>query len=216
MGTAEAAEVIPSGVYRIDLGNDWFYLGSACNLKRREAVHRSTLRTGNHFNRVAQRVFDKYGEYSFTVLGRYPANEIIEQEQILLDKHGVDPKCANIAPMAGNCQGVKHTDDTKRKVSLAGRGKKTSPETRAKMSASAIGKKKSPEHRAAMMGRKCSAETRAKMSATLKGRTISPEWRQKIAAGNTGRKHSDETKTKISAAKTKYWARVREAAAAAL
>ena len=199
MGTAEAAEVIPSGVYRIDLGNDWFYLGSACNLKQREAVHRSTLRTGNHFNRVAQRVFDKYGEYSFTVLGRYPVNEIIEQEQILLDKHGVDSKCANIAPMAGNCQGVKHTDDTKRKVSLAGKGKKTSP-----------------ENRAAMMGRKCSAETRAKMSAALKGRTISPEWRQKIAAGNTGRKHSDETKAKMSAAKTAYWARIRQAAAAAL
>jgi len=216
MGTADAAEVIPSGVYRIDLGGGWFYLGSACDLKRREAVHRSTLRTGNHFNRVAQRVFNKYGEYSFTVLGRYPANEIIAQEQILLDEHAADMKCANIAPMAGNCQGVKHTDHTKRKVSLAGKGKKTSLETRAKMSAAATGKKKSPEHRAAMMGRKCSPETRMKISAAVKGRTMSAEWRQKIAVGNTGRKHSDETKAKMSAAGIAWRARRRQAAATAL
>ena len=244
MGTAEAAEVIPSGVYRIDLGNDWFYVGSACNLKQRERQHRSALRRGDHDNQIVQRAFNKYAEFIFTVLGRYAVDEIIGQEQILLDAHRDDAKCANIAIVAANgMSGRKHSPESRAKMSVSRTGRVISAEWRAALSAAGKGKKKPPrtlEQRTAaslaQTGRIPSHATRAKMSATRKGRPmppftaehraamsaarkgkkLSPEHCAAISAAGMGRKHSDETKKKMSTAATEWRARRREAAAAAL
>jgi len=238
MGTAEAAEVIKSGVYRIDLGGGRYYVGSACDLKRREVVHRSYLRCAGHHNRAAQRAFNKYGVFVFTVLGRYPVDEILLQEQILLDAHFADPKCANFAPTAGNCLGRKCSDATRAKISTANKGKKRSREHCAAISAAHTGKKLSPEHRAAQtagrtgmkyspshcaaisasqVGRKHTAASRAKMSLAHAGKSRKPhtaQTRAKISAAATGRKHSHETRAKIRAAWA-HWREVRAATAAA-
>jgi group I intron endonuclease len=213
MGTEDAAGVMKSGVYRIDLGGGWFYVGSSVDLARREYDHRRLLRRGIHTNIIAQRAYDKYGYFSFTVLKRYPVDGILKGEQALLDAHFSDQKCANIARVAGS--------PTK--------GLKTSDETKAKIRAATIGRKKSPEHRAAMMGRKLSKETREKIRIAATGRKLSDEHRATL----TGRKRSDQTRKNISdalmgrklsaehcaalsAAQTARWARLREAAAAAL
>jgi len=229
MGTEDAAEVLKSGVYRIDLGNGWFYVGSASDLKQRERQHRRELERGSHCNIIVQRVYGKYRQFTFTILGRYPTNEILDREQCLLDEHCQDDKCANIAPVAGSCLGVKHSAETRANMSAAAKQRirrPHTPETRAAISAAKTGKKLSSEHcaklSAAQTGKKrkpLTSEHRAKISRAHTGMKHSDESRAKISAVQIGKKmppRTPEHRAKISAAKTEYWARVREAAAAAL
>jgi group I intron endonuclease len=213
MGTPDAAEVIKSGVYRIDLGNEWYYVGSACNLKQRERQHRSDLRRGVHCNQIMQRAYDKYGQFSFMVLGRYAVDEILGQEQALLDEHCGNAKCANIALVVGSSLGVKRSDKARANMSAAAsRRPPTTDEARANMSAARKGKRRppfTPEWRsnigAAGLGRKASDETRAKMSIAQTGRKMPPcstEWRLAQSAAQTGKKASDATRAKMSASRT--------------
>ena len=183
-----------SGVYRIDLGGGWFYVGSSQHLAVRKTDHLRALRRGDHCNSIMQSVFNKYGLFEFAVIGLYPKDEIIEREQELLDEHSADPKCANIALRAagGPMAGRKFTAEHRAAMSASGRGRiftaehraaisagrtgiKMAPrsdEYRAMMSAATKGKKKSPAHRAAMRGRKYSAETLAKMSVSQTARWV--------------------------------------------
>ena len=210
MGTAEVAEVLKSGVYRIDLGGGWFYIGSSNDLNKRKLRHHGDLRRGKHCNQIAQRVFDKYGVFNFSVIGRYSIDRILRQEQILLDAYCHDPKCANIATVAGiSMSGRKHSDESRDKMSAAKIDKKMPPftiEHRSALSIALIGKKKPPRsnehrasHRAAMIGRKLSDEHRVALS----------------AAHATRPPHSIDTRAKISAANTARWARWRAARVAA-
>jgi group I intron endonuclease len=244
MGTEDAAGVMKSGVYRIDLGGGWFYVGSSVDLPKRQRQHIRALRRGDHDNSIIQRVFHKYGTFNFVVLGRFPIDAILEQEQLLLDEHCGDPKCANMALVVGNpMTGRKHSPESRAKMSATRKGRTISLEWRAALSAAGKGKKKPPrtlEQRAAaslaQAGRIPSDATRQKMSATRKGRAMPPftsehraamsaarkgkklsaEHRAALSAAGIGRKHSDETKKKMSLAATAWRARVREAAAAAL
>ena len=194
-----------SGTYRIDLGGGWFYVGSATDLNRRRSSHENELRRGVHCNHIMQRVFDKHGGFEFTVLGRYPTGQIIEREQLLLDEHCGDPKCANLAVVAGSpMAGRKASDETRAKVSAALRGRKVSTETRAKISSSTTGREVSEVTRtklsASLKGRIISTETRAKISAAKTGRKASAAHCAAIGAASKGRKVSPETRAKISAA----------------
>lgn len=90
--------------------------------------------------------------------------------------------------------GKHHSEETKRKMSLAKIGKKGkthSPQTRRKISESQKGDK---NH---FFGKHHSEETRRKMSESLKGRT-SP---------NKGKPMSEEQKRKLSLARKAYWAK---------
>ena len=107
------------------------------------------------------------------------------------------------------------TEETRKKLSEAGKGRIVSEETRRKLSKALkgknIGRKLSEEHRQkiseAGKGRVVSEETRRKISEAGKGRKLSEEHRQKISEVNKGNKHhkgkyhSEETKQKISEAR---------------
>ena len=177
-----------SGVYRIDLGSGWFYVGSSNNLARRKLEHRQAFVRGNHGNRVAQNVFNKYGEFCFTILGLYPVSEIIEREQELLDAYHGDPKCANIASDAGR--------------SMAGR--KFTAEHRARISTALKGIKRTPEQCDAQRLRRHSPESLKKIGDASRGRGAgvkkSPAHRDAIAAALTGNKHTPERRANMVAA----------------
>ncbi len=171
--------MLKSGVYRIDLGNGWFYVGSTCDFNRRERDHRNSLERGDHCNPAMQNVYNKHSQFLFTVLGRYPVDQILEREQVLLDQYCGRPKCANMAPTAGNRLGLKHSDEARARISAA--AKRMSPESRAewiaKVSAAQVGKKKSPEH--------CAAISAARTG--RKRAPFSPEWRAAMSAAQTAR-----------------------------
>jgi group I intron endonuclease len=157
-----------SGIYRIDLGNGWFYIGSAQNLERRKRQHRSALDRKDHFNRVMQRCWNKYGIFEFVILQKCATDELIIYEQTHLDKHFDNPRNVNLASTAGSSLGNIHSIETKAKMSAAGKRRRQSAETRAKISAK-------------LTGRVLSVETRAKMSEANRRRVLSNETRAKIS-----------------------------------
>ena len=181
-----------SGVYRIDLGNGRFYIGSALDLRKREQKHRSQLKLGDHPTRIVQSAFNLRGVFDFKVIGLCAVDELLAHEQVLLDEHFDDPRCANLLATAGSCLGMKHSPEAKAKISAGNLGKKSSPEARANMTAARVG---------INVGRKHSAKSRANMSAGQTGRTMSPETRAKISAAHKGMKASPETRAKMSAAR---------------
>jgi len=79
--------------------------------------------------------------------------------------------------------GLKHTPETKKKLSDMGKGRKLSPETKNKMSESLYNR---------------TPETRAKMVEGMIGHNVSDETKAKISAANKGKIRSAETRAKIS------------------
>lgn len=159
------------GVYKIvNTVNDYFYIGSAVNLKRRKTRHFSELRNQKHNNARLQAAWNKYGESSFT----FEVVEYVEDVQLLYDVedrwltgHVGKQYCYNIgmaaiSPMLGlkgelsPTWGYRHTEEAKEKIAAAGRGRPVSEEARAKRSAK-------------LKGREISLEQRVRISKTLSG-----------------------------------------------
>ena len=186
-----------SGIYRIELGNGYFYIGSSVDLAKREHEHRANLRQGNHDNQVVQNCWNKYGVFDFTVLEVCEKSELLLREQVWIDKNFSDPRNTNIAPTAGSSLGYKHSTEALAKISAVAQNR--SEDTRLNMSA-------------AQKGKTHSAETKDKMSAALKGKVKparSDEHRANISAWQIGRVLSAEHRANISAANRRRWARVR-------
>ncbi len=194
-----------AGVYLITNDNNGkVYVGSAVRLSRRCNEHISLLRGGNHPNRHLQRSWDKHGAdaFSFSVLevvDEIP--ELIPCEQKWLDLHMGVGEVYNICMTAGSTLGMKHSEESKRLISIAHKGRVASPETLAKMSA-------------AQTGRVFSDETRRKMSEVALGRRHTEETRARMSKSGMGRKTSEESIAKRLATKAALPQEVRDASEA--
>ena len=142
----EVPTMAKSGIYRINLGNGWFYIGSSANMGGRKQNHLSDLNRQKHCNQKMQAIYNKYQVFKFEVLFECAIEELIIKEQVLLDAHFTDGKCANICPTAGSSLGYKHSAESRAKMSVAKQN--VSAETRAKISTALKGVPKSDEHRA--------------------------------------------------------------------
>lgn len=95
------------------------------------------------------------------------------------------------------------SDEARRCISQKNAGRKHTEETRRKNSEARKGKPLAPEHAAkigdSLRGRVVSEETRRKISESHKGKKIPPEVVARVRAANQGRKRSDEFKAKVSA-----------------
>src|SRR5690242_6450435 len=131
-----------SGIYEIiNTINGYRYIGSAVDINRRWRNHKSLLNQNQHPNIHLQRAWNKYGaeSFQFKIIEQCFAFALINREQYWIDK--IKPQY-NILPRAGNSLGLKHTDESKAKISKVHTGRKHAPETRLKMSAWQIGKKR--------------------------------------------------------------------------
>lgn len=203
-----------SGIYEIvNLVNGKRYVGSAVNLEKRWREHRKRLKGCYHHSRHLQAAWDKYGEISFAfrILRMCPRQDLLFEEQRELDKSAAYNACRE----ARSTIGVRHSAETKRKISDSNVGKKMPPRDeayRANISAALKGRSKSPEHQAALQaGRKafkrsddeCRAVSEALRRAYAEGRKSRerpPEYRAKIAETLRGRKATAEQRAKQSAA----------------
>jgi group I intron endonuclease len=190
------------GIYCItNIITNKVYIGSTVNLHRRCLAHKRDLRQNNHHSPKLQASWNKYGEaaFIFTVLVECMKDNLVELEQIFIDKFEASTKGYNVFSVAG-LSVIKHKGTKP--------GRKHSEETKAKMSASGIGKKKKPlteEHKEKLrqfnLGRIFSAEVREKVAASKRGKPMSEETKAKLSAYRSGLKtqpHSEETKKKIS------------------
>ena len=195
-----------SGIYRIELGNGNFYIGSSVNLAKREREHKNGLLRGKHRNRIVQNCWNKYGVFQFMVLEVCEIPNLLAREQKWINIFFSNPKNTNLALTAGSNLGVIRSDETKAKMSAAQKGRVASDETKAKQSAAHKGIPLSDETKAKMSaahkGKIRSAEHCLNLSAALKGIPKSAEHRVNNSAAQKGKTLSDETKAKQSAANT--------------
>lgn len=121
-----------SGIYIILIHPmNGVYVGSAVCFQRRWNEHRRKLNGNFHDNIILQNAWNKYGEYAFEFAIVEFVDEraaLCEREQAWIDHYAArtDIKHFNVSPVAGSQLGYRHTDDTRRKISEAGMGKKVS------------------------------------------------------------------------------------------
>jgi group I intron endonuclease len=206
------------GTYRIiNLITLKVYYGSAINIQKRFREHRLGKRSNVHL----QRAISKYGldSFSFEVVSPCQKEQLIEHEQVLLDlvrvyKNGClgeinKDLSYNLAPTAGSALGVRRSEETKRKMSLAkqgqpshNKGKHLSLETKAKIGKASKGRKHTEEakqkNRLAHLGKQHTEEWKSKMSQLFSGEGNPMYGKVGELAPNFGKHLSEETKRKIS------------------
>jgi group I intron endonuclease len=195
-----------------------------------------------HHSRHLQAAWNKYGEaeFSFELVATCEPEQLIEQEQFWIDafqtadgKHGY-----NVSPTAGSPLGVKHTAETRAKISAVQLGKKATEETKARMSAARLAflarpgmKEKAANAQREVMARPGMKERisaairqvysrpgmRERQSAISRDALSRQEVREKLSMARRGRKLSGETRANMSVAQRKVWAssELREKQAAA-
>lgn len=213
---------IVTGIYQIKhIASGKIYIGSATNIYKRWNFHKETLRNKTHHNGRLQNAWNKYGEeaFEFSIIETCFIFALIFREQHYMD--ALKP-FYNIAKVAGSALGVKHTDETRAKMSAIMKGRVMTEEHKRNLSIAGKGRVFTKEHLENMskanIGKKRSDADKAKMAERMKGNTRAlgnqfTDEQKKIVSdglkkarengkifGYTGMKHTDETKSKISAA----------------
>ena len=182
------------GLYIIEnLDDKKVYIGSSKNLKRRKYLHFWYLKHNQHCNNHLQYAWNKYGEssFNFRVLVYLEESELLEMEKRTIDlyrsydrnygynlvvdpittKHS-DETIQKMSEFQSNRKRKPHSEEAKKKMSLAKQNIKQSEESKHKRSLSMTGKIRGPmteEHKRklslAHMGqsRPCSEETKRKI-----------------------------------------------------
>ena len=122
-----------SGVYKITIGENLVYVGSAVDLRSRESGHRTTLIKGTHRNLYMQNAWNKYGVMSFEILEYCEVPDTIVLEQKYLDEVFGQKNCMNILPTAGSRYGFKASAESCKKLSDSIMGHPVTKETRNKI-----------------------------------------------------------------------------------
>jgi group I intron endonuclease len=191
-----------SGIYKIQSGimPNRIYIGSAVNIEHRWLAHLYDLRKNRHHSGKLQNHYNKYGESDliFSIIVGCAKENLISYEQFYID--ALNPYF-NICKVAGNCEGIKLTEEHKKKISLALVGRKCSEETKRKISLRHKGRI-SPNKSVPM-----SEEQKAKLRIANKGQIMTDEQRLKCSIAHKGKPSwnkgipwSDEMKIKLSIA----------------
>ncbi len=145
----------------------------------------------------------KYGKNSFIkeIIADYPTRkEASDHEKLIVTLELIKlEECYNCRTGGDNEYVHIITDETRAKLSKAGKGSKRSEETKQRMSLASKGKFKSEEHKRKIKESKqfTSEETREKMRNNNLGKVLSEEHKRKISESGTGRKHTEESKKKM-------------------
>lgn len=189
-----------TGVYAIKhISTGKIYVGSSSTcLYRRLLRHINLLSRKIHSNLHLQASWNKYGleGFAFSVLKFCNTENCIKQEQKYIDVYrSYDRKFGyNKSPTAGSRLGNKQSEETKLKLSIAGRGRKHSKETIYRIVKANTGKKRSKNfcRRVSEIkrGTKHSEATKKRMSILHKKRCSTPEFKLFMSSVHKGRKQT--------------------------
>lgn len=86
------------GIYKIHLNDDFYYVGSAIDMRRRWMKHISMLKLGKHHNAIIRSTYEEkhFDELLFSVLEICEKSEIEHREERILRVAMIDPLCINI------------------------------------------------------------------------------------------------------------------------
>lgn len=118
-----------TGIYKIvNKINNHTYYGSAANsFKHRWNGHKHQLNKNKHGNIHLQRAWNKYGanNFEFKIILLCDPNMCLYYEQLFLDKYWDNcVNCYNIYKTAGSPYGIKQSNETRQKKSIANSGSK--------------------------------------------------------------------------------------------
>jgi len=116
-----------SGIYQIiNIVTCKKYIGSAIDIDVRWKNHKKSCRSRIHENSYFQNAWNKYGEQSFQfqVLEKCEKEKLLEREQYWLDfyKSYERNNGYNICCVAGSSLGIKRSEETRKKISVAKKG----------------------------------------------------------------------------------------------
>jgi group I intron endonuclease len=180
-----------SGIYLIlNTKNNKVYIGQAEDIRKRWGEHKRSLKNNKHDNQHLQHAYNKYGDQSFKykILEYCEIEKLNEREQHYLDVYIPKGICYNIAINAEiSMRGYKHTLETRLKMSEAAKLRPPpSEETRRKISE-------------AGKGRIHTEKARKKMSEAQVRKIITDETRHKMSEARKKRPPpSEETRRKLS------------------
>jgi len=201
------------GIYAIEcIVNNKRYYGSTKNWEQRKYRHILELKANKHANKHLQHSWNKYGKDTFRFLWIIdtPYEKLLEIEQIYLDNNidsfNINPiaksppsrkgiivslvtrqkmslaqkSICNIPP---NTLGRRHSDKTKKKMSIVQTGKKLSEDTKKKLHIVNSGKILSKETKQKISKSKIGCKSSPSSFKT--GHIVTPEVRKKIAITNS-------------------------------
>ena len=128
------------GIYEIVCAaNGKRYIGSAARFRDRWATHRCDLNKNRHHSQILQRAWNKHGAnaFSFRAIIICGTAMLLEFEQKCLDAFVPE---YNVSRVAGSPLGVKHSAETRAKVSAAMKGRTFKPSTIALLKERATGR----------------------------------------------------------------------------
>ncbi len=113
-----------SGIYKIEssMKPERVYIGSAVNVMKRWQLHLWDLKNNKHHSIKLQRHYNKYGKNDlvFSILHECEVPDLLQAEQVFLN---VFEPYFNVCGVAGSCLGKRHSEEAKRKMSGAKKGK---------------------------------------------------------------------------------------------
>lgn len=125
-----------AGIYKItNLIDGKIYIGQTVNYKKREKRHLNSLKNGNHHNEHLQRAFDKYGEKSFKIelIEKCDAKELDKKEKRYIKEFDACNHDKGYNMMFGGQQFRNFTNEVRRKMSEACKGRSFSNEHKKKI-----------------------------------------------------------------------------------
>lgn len=102
------------------------YVGQTKNLKARSRVHFHKLKNKKHDNIRLQRAYNKYGLPKIKIIIMAEVSMLNRLEEYYISKNNKSGYCCNILKFAGTVKGLKHTEESKLKMSNSHKGKKLS------------------------------------------------------------------------------------------
>lgn len=182
-------------LHRKKSNNDVFYVGKGFDKRAWKKTSRSEY---------WKRIENKHGRIVEIVKDGLQENEAFELEKEVIAFYGRKNLC-NLND--GGYGGTNPSQETRLKMSVAKKGKKSSPETIEKKRIASTGRKHSEETKAKISlylkeksGKKHTKETKEKLRQINLGKILSPETCKKISEskkGKVGRKLTDEAKNNL-------------------